>query len=289
MMKSSFRSILSLTLAFLLAFSVIGTAAVAASVTVVKAPNKTSFYQGIDWSYNKSGKISLIGGDFDISGTVLSYNSKTVEYTIGKWPNMNTKPMSGQWVAGTNKMKIYCDDFPSGVYATIDVNLVEVDEIAVVSPPKKTVLIQDKDWILSKLNDVEFTELDMTGTQLKVTYTDGSVKTISYPQNQLIDWSVDPEIDSYSPGAATLYATFAGKMAPFNVVFLKKGESLLGDVNNDNKINSGDALLILQGAVGRIQFNDNQKIQADVTKDGKINSTDALTVLQFVVGKISSF
>lgn len=289
MKKSTFKSIVALILAFVLAFTFVGVVAVAANVTIVKQPSTTSYYQGIDWSYNKAGKISLIGGDFDISGTVLSYNSKTVEYTVDKWPNMYTKPDAGQWAVGNNTMRIYCDNFPSSVYATLSVKLVAVESISVVNPPKKTNLIEDKDWVMSGLGDVEFTEFDLTGTKIKVTYTDGTTKSISYPDNQLIGWSVSPDVDSIEPGEATLYATFGGKMAPFTVNFLTKDTKLLGDVNGDFVINSFDALLILQSSVGKVTLNDTQKTQADVTMDGKLNSTDALTVLRFVVGKITSF
>lgn len=63
----------------------------------------------------------------------------------------------------------------------------------------------------------------------------------------------------------------------------------LGDVNEDGKINSSDALLILQSAVGKITLSATQTLAADVNKDGKINSSDALKVLQYAVGKITSF
>ena len=62
-----------------------------------------------------------------------------------------------------------------------------------------------------------------------------------------------------------------------------------GDANGDGKVNSTDALLILQHSVG-LRVTNLDKTAADVNKDGSINSTDALTVLQISVGlvKISS-
>ena len=50
------------------------------------------------------------------------------------------------------------------------------------------------------------------------------------------------------------------------------------------KINSIDALAVLQHSVGNITLKDKYNVQADVTRDGKINSLDALSILQFVVG-----
>ena len=58
-----------------------------------------------------------------------------------------------------------------------------------------------------------------------------------------------------------------------------------GDVNSDGKINSSDALGILQYTVGSNPKNFNKAV-ADITADGKINSSDALMVLQISVGSI---
>ncbi|MBR6530897.1 MAG: dockerin type I repeat-containing protein [Clostridia bacterium] len=55
-----------------------------------------------------------------------------------------------------------------------------------------------------------------------------------------------------------------------------------GDVNGDGKVNSTDALKVLQYSVNIIKSID--KTAADVNGDGKINSTDALIILQISVG-----
>lgn len=63
----------------------------------------------------------------------------------------------------------------------------------------------------------------------------------------------------------------------------------LGDVNEDGKINSVDALLNLQASVGKITLSASAKLAADVNLDGTVNSVDALRILQYSVGKITSF
>ena len=63
----------------------------------------------------------------------------------------------------------------------------------------------------------------------------------------------------------------------------------LGDVNNDGKINSTDALLVLQYAVNTVSLDSAQQMAADVNRDGKINSTDALLILQYAVNIIKTF
>lgn len=289
MKKSKFKAIVSVILSLVMTLSCFAfSVTAAATATVVKNPDKTSFYQGIDWAYNKAGKISGIGGDLNIAGTVLSYNNKEIAYKIDKWPNMTIRALDSTWDVGKNEAKIICDDLPSGVYATLTVNLIAVEAITVITPPSKTVLHQDKDWKLGGPGDCEFTEFDMTGTKLSVKYTDNTTKIISYPDNALIGWAVPQGLDAFEPGAATLYATFCGKRAPFNVYFLKKGARLPGDVNNDYKINSLDALLVLQSAVGSVNLTDADITAADVNKDSKINSADALMILQYAVGKLDS-
>ncbi|MCQ2484525.1 MAG: dockerin type I domain-containing protein [Clostridia bacterium] len=57
----------------------------------------------------------------------------------------------------------------------------------------------------------------------------------------------------------------------------------MGDVNNDGKINSSDALEILRYSVGLAATLEYQSA-ADVNKDGNINSSDALEVLLISVG-----
>ena len=283
MKKSYFKAVTAALLAFIVAFSCMSFA-LAAEIKIVTPPKKTILYEGIDWSYNKTGKISLIRG-IDLSVMVLSYNSKTVEYKVtNKFPNMYASSVAGGWTVGDNATKIGCTDFPSSAYTTLTLKFVAVDSISIINPPKKTILFEDKDWVLSGLGDVEFTELDLSGLVLKVKYKNGTIKNISYDDNKLISWSVPKGVDSAKPGYTTLYATFCGLRSPFTVNFLAKDAYLYGDANGDFKINSIDALAVLQHSVGNITLKDKNLTQADVTKDGKINSLDALNILQFTVG-----
>lgn len=62
-----------------------------------------------------------------------------------------------------------------------------------------------------------------------------------------------------------------------------------GDVNKDGKINSADALLVLQYSVGSVNFDSEKFSLADVNSDKKVNSADALKILQYSVGVINKF
>lgn len=58
-----------------------------------------------------------------------------------------------------------------------------------------------------------------------------------------------------------------------------------GDVNNDGKISSLDALWVLQSLSGKKDLDDIQKLAADINKDGDVTALDALKILQVASGK----
>lgn len=66
----------------------------------------------------------------------------------------------------------------------------------------------------------------------------------------------------------------------------EQAEGLLGDVNDDGKINAEDALLILKH-VAKIEIIDTTP--ADVSFDSKIDAQDALLVLKYAAGIIPGF
>lgn len=86
---------------------------------------------------------------------------------------------------------------------------------------------------------------------------------------------------AYSTAAQLVTGT---GMAKTLTVTVQESTGLLGDVNGDGKINSTDAVWVLQHAVGLRTLTDAQKSLADVNKDGNINSTDAVWILQRSVG-----
>lgn len=137
---------------------------------------------------------------------------------------------------------------------------------------------------MGPLNDVEFTKYDLTGLKLSVRYNDSAVKTVAAESNALVGWSVKPGVDTVYPGKNTLLATFCGKNAEFEVNFITEPIYSKGDVSMDGKINSYDALLVLQHTTRSITLNAQKAALADVNSDSNINSTDALIILQYVVG-----
>ena len=97
-------------------------------------------------------------------------------------------------------------------------------------------------------------------------------------------------VDSFGEEKANLHIT--------KIPDLKEARRLLdeiinpavvyGDVNGDGNVTVDDALVVLQGAVGKIELNDAQKLAGDVDGEAGISVSDALVVLQKAVGKIES-
>ncbi len=75
---------------------------------------------------------------------------------------------------------------------------------------------------------------------------------------------------------------------PYN--FSIQGTGILyGDINNDGKINSGDATLILRHYARIITLNGTQQVAADVNGDSRVNAGDATLVLRYYARLISIF
>ena len=133
--------------------------------------------------------------------------------------------------------------------------------------------------------------VDMRGLQVEVTYSNGSKKTITYsetfsnshyyPNLVVIPYkgkqffvgtnTMDVYLQSDPMVSDTYQIEIIDATAPTRV---------LGDVNNDGKVNSSDALLVLQHSVNLITLTSDQKNYADMNKDGIFNSLDALYILQ---------
>ncbi len=80
------------------------------------------------------------------------------------------------------------------------------------------------------------------------------------------------------------------KLGDYSVYVREKPINLIkGDVDRNNKINSTDALMVLQHSTSLIKLGKNQVTCANVENDDVINSTDALKILLYSTGKIEKF
>lgn len=87
--------------------------------------------------------------------------------------------------------------------------------------------------------------------------------------------------------AILIYGTNVDGTASSLKAAVLKGKYVIGDVNNDKRVNTRDALLILQHVVGITTLTDEQKLPANTNGDKNVNTRDALLILQLVVGIIT--
>lgn len=350
----------------------------AANVKLITPPNNTSFYQGVDWSYI-SGSIEP-NRDFNLEGTSVEVDGKLHSYRVFPWGgSMWAEPVSGKWKIGTNKARIFLDDYDGEIYVDTEFKLVAIKKVELASPPSSTDLAEGINWHYDSRGYIVLDSINTDGAKLKVTYTDLTTRTVDCSDDYNVDWQVDSSVNDFSLGKNKFCFTYCGYTIPFEMNFktekldsvtinskptkaiyefktdwqykngvitpnynlnglsvqlkyssgkkeivkyadsparfsvkkpaqLRSGSNRIeimfdgkytvganivieayGDLNLDGYVNSGDALLILQGVTGIRAFSGNQKKYADVTADGKVNSSDALCVLQRATGTLKIF
>jgi hypothetical protein len=130
------------------------------------------------------------------------------------------------------------------------------------------------------------------------------------PTQEIIDWSEleFPEFDLAMMSAedaryeyAATYARFIipgdytvtvdaenpdGSAIPVQTTITVPGGAMVtkGDVNNDGRIRSNDAILALRIAAGLLEPTEYQRQAADMNGDGKIRSNDAILILRIAAG-----
>ena len=102
--------------------------------------------------------------------------------------------------------------------------------------------------------------------------------------HQAGEWVYDKLPTYEDTGTKHRICSICGASYEFDTV----ADKIYPDVNEDTNVNSQDALLILQKAVGKnVYISPTGLMNADPNGDAKINSQDALIVLQISVGKIN--
>ena len=114
----------------------------------------------------------------------------------------------------------------------------------------------------------------------QVTVTDGEAKFTLKPK-ALTEGTYNVYISTTDKALDKVASFQYGTKPPFE----------LGKVNDDDYIDSRDALLVLQYAakVDGCELNATQLLAADVNKDGVVDSRDALLILQYAAKLIDTF
>ncbi len=109
-------------------------------------------------------------------------------------------------------------------------------------------------------------------------------ETIAHKGHPSGEWVYDKRPTYDKTGTKHKVCTVCGQSYEKNTV----ADKVYPDVNLDKKVNSTDALLVLQHTVGKeIYISPDGLFNADTNGDTKINSTDALIILKISVGKIT--
>ena len=100
-------------------------------------------------------------------------------------------------------------------------------------------------------------------------------------------------VQGLAEGSFVVTATPVGGGTPLPTGVINVTQSVvLGDVNDDKSIDSGDAIVVLRYSVGLAELTAAQKIAGNVTgkeNNDNIDSGDAIKILRYSVGLISSF
>ncbi len=72
-------------------------------------------------------------------------------------------------------------------------------------------------------------------------------------------------------------------------ITIAEHEALIGDVNQDGKVNLTDAKLVMQHYNGAVVLEGKQLKNADTNGDGNVNLTDAKRIMQYYNGEITTF
>lgn len=139
--------------------------------------------------------------------------------------------------------------------------------------------------------------INAQGLEIVATYSDGSKKTIKYKEFTKDDGTLgqnivlSPQGGLYKVGKNNVEVWLIEDYRYYDTYEIEIIDSAppapqrqKGDVNNDSKINSSDALLVLQHSVSLITLDSTQIKFADMNDDKKCNSSDALKILQKSVG-----
>lgn len=211
------KKIISISLCLVLMLSVLLMPASAYTTQLVSKPDKTTFYEGIDWIYKGSSIVPH--ADFDLTGTVVNYNGNNISFAKFPWGgNMIAEPSSGKWQTGKNKVKIFLDDF-DGVYVESELTLVAIKSATLHKAPNKTELIRGTDWEYDSLNNIKLKSYSPTGAQIKLTFTDNTTRVVSYSDGGM-DWIVPDNIADFALGTNTLQLTYYGHYIPFDIRFV---------------------------------------------------------------------
>ena len=216
------KKVSALILCLITVICSVSVTASAYSTVLIKEPDRTSFYEGKDWVFDNGQVVPL--ADFDISGAVVEVDGKEVKYQTHSWGgNMWIAPKNGSsWNVGVNKAVIYLDDYDDEAYVYVNINLVTISKTQTVSSPDSSMLVMGVNWHYDRYGFIKLDYVDLTGSAIKVYYSDSTSEIISHTANKPLIWQVPYETDDFVLGENTLQFNYEGHISTFTVNFVEE-------------------------------------------------------------------
>lgn len=76
--------------------------------------------------------------------------------------------------------------------------------------------------------------------------------------------------------------------SPFTVDHLEQAKYLIGDVNQDGRVDIADAVLLNKACASAVSLDSTAQKNADCNGDDEIGANDAIVLMQFLVHIITS-
>lgn len=162
-----------------------------------------------------------------------------------------------------------------GANAEFDSTNSELIHVSVTS----SALVPEQQYIVLMVKYTDEAGNDYTINSRSLLYIDQAAATASADTTKgTVTFAV------YPSGFQNSVIVIAGAEDGLIKAVLVKGKYILGDVNNDGKVNVGDATVLLRYIVGLCTADEICLPAADVNESGMINVGDATLLLRVIVG-----
>ena len=216
------------------------------------------------------------------SGSITSENGGSVT-VASLWKDMIIKDDQGNTVAATLGSAPNHPDEPTYTFDTVEgkTYTFEKGPLALADVPLKDISFADSSLSLAightATLDLIFDPMDYAGSRT-VSWTSSNTQTATVDENG--------KVTALKVGNVTVTANVGDYQASI-VIGVNPG--MHGDVDNNDRIDTTDARMVLQFIVHKTDLDNAATYRADVNNDGDVNTVDARLILQYIVNKIDVF
>ena len=183
-------------------------------------------------------------------------------------------------------------------YDNICTYMIKAPNDAVVDPDGEMEVIEivEPESVEIVEKQLHFNSLDVAGVQLHaMVYPENAAAAVSWSaaNNDIVHITEDGVVTPLKAGTTTITAMVTEdiKDTITVTVMVEASETAKGDINDNGKINTGDAILILRYAAGedilsQLGISEAEFFErADINGNGKVNTGDAILILRYAAGE----